>query len=230
MKIHSWHGICCLLAALLPSSGLYVVIVATGNFALLKTALFIPLHILLWLFPAVMLSEMGGLLKTRTSLLLLALTIISSGFLIAGNLTGWFGFAKTPPRMWHETYHVRMAGEEASIVFLHIQNTDDRPISLRLSPATSPGETAWVLSAKQFDRADNVWLDYPAARLLSSRSLSMFPATILPNHSLLVEMIFFPTFQANTDDPMKQVNPSGRYSLLILDPAHMRIYHHEIDV
>jgi len=180
--------------------------------------------------PAVMLPGGGNLFKSRISLVVVALVVITSGILLMGNAGGWFGQGPGEPHMWHKSGHVRIGGQEVSVVYLNIQNKGSSSMKLRLDPVMTPGETSLVLTSQQYDEAKKKWVDYPIGKLLSERSKSMFPLEIRPGGSLLVEMIFIPPDQNADATSLMFSNQPGRYSIAISDPVKLRTYRHEIDV
>jgi hypothetical protein len=182
------------------------------------------------IFPAVMLPGGGNLFKSKISLVVLAIVVVTSSILLMGNAGGWFGQGPVEPYMWHKSGHIRIEGKEVSVVYLNIQNKGSGSMKLRLDPVMSPGETSLVLTSQQYNETKKQWVDYPIGRLLSERSKSMFPLEVRPGGSLLVEMIFIAPDQ-NADAASRLFeNQPGRYSIAISDPVKLRTYHHEIDV
>jgi hypothetical protein len=176
-----------------------------------------------------MLSGLTALLKTRASLAILFITAVSSGILLIGNVSGWFGFLSGEPRMWHEERRTEISGTEASVVFFTIQNQGRGSLKLRLDPVMRPEETAIMLTAQKYSGQDKKWVDYPIGQLLSERSKSMFPMEILPGGSLLLEMIFMAS--GRVEEPFAPAqNAPGAYSISLSDPVRMRVYRHEINV
>ena len=180
-------------------------------------------------FPAVMLSGITNMGRSRAALLVFAVTVITSGALLIGS--DWFGGSAAWPHMWHKGRKIQAQDSEAFVVYFHVQNNGRSPLKLTLDPVLSPGEVALVMTSQQYDEAQKQWLDYPIERLLSEHSKSMFPLEIRSGGSLILEMIFVPPREDSgpeADAPAE--NPPGRYSVSISDPVKLRIYHHEINI
>jgi hypothetical protein len=188
-----------------------------------------PVSVLPFLFPAIMLSGLTALFRTRTSLVILFITAVSSGILLVGNVGGWFGFLSGEPRMWHEGRQTEIAGGKAFVVILTIQNQGQGALKLRLDPVMRPEETSVVLTAQKYSVQDKKWADYSIEQLLSERSKSMFPLEVLPGGSLLLEMIFMQSGRMEESSAPAQ-NAPGAYSISLSDPVRMRVYRHEIKV
>jgi hypothetical protein len=182
-----------------------------------------------WLFPGVMLSGWGNLFRTRLSIAIVVITAISSGIIMIGSFGGWFGHHSGEPLIWDEGHLVKISGRPAYAVYVNIQNQGSASLKLRLNPGASPEETGLILSAQRYSDTGNHWVDYPVDKLLSERSKSMFPVEIRPGGTMLIEMVFLQPDSAEEVNS-KDYNASGRYAISIVDPVHLHIYHHEIEV
>ncbi|RJP16636.1 MAG: hypothetical protein C4520_18560 [Candidatus Abyssobacteria bacterium SURF_5] len=183
-----------------------------------------------FLFPAMMLSGLSHMLRTKASFALIILIAVSSGAFLIGNVSGWFGYLTGQPHMWHEVRPAEISGREVYLVHFNIQNTGKGPLRLRLDAVVSPEENSLILASQQYDGTQKQWVAYPAERLFSQRSLGMFPAEIRPGGSLLVEMIIEQTDMAEVPEVVDDRNMPGKYGVSISDPIHMKVYHHEITV
>jgi hypothetical protein len=191
-------------------------------------------HYGLWVFllpfPLLMISGLSDLLKSRLGIVILLLSFFSTGTIVVGNLTGWFGYLTGQPSMWHEQYDARLAqGGPAVGVHLNVLNDGWGILRLGLSPANLPEVNA-IISAQRHYRIGDFWADTPIEDLLTPPSKSLLPAELKPGDVVVLDLIFGPLTSEKDLYSVPMVGASGRYAVSLTDAARHRIYQHEIAV
>lgn len=187
-------------------------------------------HVFLIPFPLLMISGLADLLRSRTGIVILILSVICTTIIVAGNLTGWFGYLVGEPKMWHEQFEARFAGSQALGTHLSIANDGWGVLRLGLTPSNRPQEVGLIISAQRYYRIGDFWADTPIEPFLTPPSKALLPAELRSGDVLMLDLIFGPLTKKSNLSALPMVGASGRYTICLTDPVRKRIYRHEIDI
>ncbi len=181
-------------------------------------------------FALILFSGIETLWQTRLGIAILTLIIASTGIIIAGNLTAWFGYLTGEPRIWHEEYEARVPEGQALGVHLNILNDGWGRLRLGLRSTTKPREADFIISAQRHYRVGDYWADTPMDSLMTEKSRELLPTKVEPGGVLMLNLVFGPLTSAGDLYSLPSAGASGRYNILLSDPEGKHIYRHPIEV
>ncbi len=181
-------------------------------------------------FPLLMISGLADLLRSRTGIIILVLSVICTTTIVVGNLTGWFGYLVGEPKMWHEQFEARFSDGPALGAHLNIVNDGWGILRVGLAPENRPQEVDLIVSAQRYYRIGDFWADTPIENLLSPTSKRILPVELRSGDALVLDLIFGPLTRQADVYAIPMVGASGKYTICLTDPVRKRVYRHEIDV
>lgn len=176
------------------------------------------------------LSAVLTLWESRLGVALLTLVAVFSAAIVAGSLTGWFGYLTGEPMMQHREYESRVPDGPALGVHLNVLNDGWGKMRVNLKPTEKPREADLIVSAQRYYRIGDYWADVPLDDLVTQDSKTLLPAEIAPGGVLVLDLVFGPLTSAGDLYSLRPPGASGLYRVWLSDPEGKRRYPHTIEV